>query len=123
MMIRKLNTKRFLSADYLGVYVGAIAFLFSQMPPIYEWCAEAKPKLSVNNMFALSHFLGRPELHLPITITNDGSLTFTAEKVTCELEHLETGHTWCMRTTIMKIRHQRRLDIWQQSKRLYLRSP
>ncbi len=112
-MVRKLNIKRFLSVDYLGVYVAALAIFLSQIPPLYELCQKAKPKISVNNMLALSHFLGRPELYLPITITNDGSKTFTVEKVICELEHIdhtESKTTWTMRAVSYSNKARNPLD-------------
>lgn len=66
------------------------------MPPIYTFFERADPIVSADGWMSLSHTLGRPNIYLPITISNDGSAVLTVEKITCTLTHSESGKFWEM---------------------------
>ncbi|PJI91283.1 hypothetical protein BC777_0107 [Yoonia maricola] len=91
--------KRFFSPDLLAVYLAGTAIILSQLPPIYQLFQKPEAEITADGWLSITHALGRPQVYLPVTVSNDGSATLTVEEISCSLMNLDNGNIWPMKVT------------------------
>lgn len=94
--VKNLSLRRFFSADFLAVYVATIALFLSQLPPVYELISKPQPAISIDGWASVSQILGRIQLYVPVTITNDGGRVLNIEKLNCSLINEQAQKDWPM---------------------------
>lgn len=74
--------------DYIVPVTSIIALILSQLPPIKTFFKRRKPVVTVGKIISLSHYIGRPEVQLYISISNDSHSNLKIRCIDIELTKL-----------------------------------